>query len=319
MTRSDRSETRLKLAFATDSRGFRELYEVLRWATPGRSGRWGCLEVTPFAAAADYVVVITRLPSGVPYRCIPPWKRIYVRGEPTAYLPDWPLSRWRRWAQVASLFEPARIIDHATQRRPACASWHLGFDYDALKALAPPRKTRRLSCIVSSKSMLPGHRARLRFVERLCAAAAAGADFDLYGRGLDAGRFGRCHRGALAGRGGSPIGAACKLDGLLDYRYSLCLENAREQNYYTEKIVDAWLSWCVPIYSGCPNLGDYFPADSFVPIDVDDPDAPGRVLRQIAEEPSEQTMRAVAEARRLALDVYGLLPTLDAELRGMRR
>jgi hypothetical protein len=307
-------KNRIKLAFATDSRGFRSSHEILRWATPGRSGRWGRLEVTGFAPAADYVVVVTSFPRGTLYRLIPPCRRIYVRGEPTAYLPQWPISRWNRWTEISSLFEPAMIVDHASQRRPAYASWHLGLDYDALKTLAVPDKTKALSCVVSNKSFLPGHRRRLQFVERLCRELPA--EIDLYGRGLDAERFAGSYRGPLESRRPSPIGRECKLDGLLDYRYSLCLENACEENYYTEKIVDAWLCWSVPIYSGCPNLADYFPAESFIALDIDDPVAVNRVVEQIAEPPSARTIGAIAEARRLALDVYGLLPMLDSVLRG---
>jgi hypothetical protein len=49
-----------------------------------------------------------------------------------------------------------------------------------------------------------------------------------------------------------------KTDGLAPYRYSVVIENCQEQNYFTEKLVDAFLCKTVPIYRGCPNIGDYF-------------------------------------------------------------
>ena len=49
-----------------------------------------------------------------------------------------------------------------------------------------------------------------------------------------------------------------KADGLAPYRYSVVIENVRERNYFTEKLIDALLCGTVPIYWGCPNIGDFF-------------------------------------------------------------
>ncbi|WP_371224635.1 glycosyltransferase family 10 domain-containing protein [Roseovarius sp. 2305UL8-3] len=48
-----------------------------------------------------------------------------------------------------------------------------------------------------------------------------------------------------------------KSDGLAPYRYSLVIENVQEPNYFTEKLVDAILCQCVPIYWGCPNIANF--------------------------------------------------------------
>lgn len=40
--------------------------------------------------------------------------------------------------------------------------------------------------------------------------------------------------------------------------YSVIIENIREKDYFTEKIVDACLCNTVPIYWGAPNISDYF-------------------------------------------------------------
>lgn len=49
-----------------------------------------------------------------------------------------------------------------------------------------------------------------------------------------------------------------KSDGLAPYRYSVVIENAREDNYFSEKLIDAILCNTVPIYWGCPNISEYF-------------------------------------------------------------
>src|SRR5687768_17715451 len=52
------------------------------------------------------------------------------------------------------------------------------------------------------------------------------------------------------------------------YRYSLAIENFSGPYYWTEKVIDCYLSWTMPLYFGCTNLADYFPAESFVQIDI---------------------------------------------------
>lgn len=58
-------------------------------------------------------------------------------------------------------------------------------------------------------------------------------------------------------------------DGLRDYRYKLAIENYNGPNYFSEKIVDAWLSWSMPIYWGCTNSSEFVPEDSYVYIDIE--------------------------------------------------
>lgn len=58
------------------------------------------------------------------------------------------------------------------------------------------------------------------------------------------------------GKGINPIGS--KLDALSDYRFSVAMENTREDYYYTEKLIDCFLTETIPIYWGCPSIGEIF-------------------------------------------------------------
>jgi hypothetical protein len=40
--------------------------------------------------------------------------------------------------------------------------------------------------------------------------------------------------------------------------FHIAVENVRHNNWYTEKIGDAFASKTIPIYWGCPNIGDHF-------------------------------------------------------------
>lgn len=40
--------------------------------------------------------------------------------------------------------------------------------------------------------------------------------------------------------------------------FHLTIENSKNQNYFTEKIIDALITKTIPIYWGCPNIGEFF-------------------------------------------------------------
>ena len=45
---------------------------------------------------------------------------------------------------------------------------------------------------------------------------------------------------------------------LKPFQYSIIVENARYENYFTEKIIDCLVSKTIPIYDGCPNVEKFF-------------------------------------------------------------
>lgn len=140
-------------------------------------------------------------------------------------------------------------------------TWWLSSSYDELMAMNYPHKEKNVSCIVSAK-----HAHRNAFVENLILKKkffrwGKKSAVDLYGRGLDAEVFGEIYRGAIESN------ANCKLEGLLPYRYNVVLENSQQTNYWTEKLADAILAWCIPIYWGCPNIADFFDERSLFVID----------------------------------------------------
>ena len=55
-----------------------------------------------------------------------------------------------------------------------------------------------------------------------------------------------------------------KIEGLKDYRFSLCIENSEEDNLITEKFHDAILTDTIPIYYGAPNIKDIYPEEGYI-------------------------------------------------------
>ena len=58
------------------------------------------------------------------------------------------------------------------------------------------------------------------------------------------------------GTGYEPIES--KLEGLAPYRYSIVVESWRGDYYFSEKLIDCLSVGTIPIYWGCPSIGEFF-------------------------------------------------------------
>ena len=100
-------------------------------------------------------------------------------------------------------------------------------------------KSKNVSMILSDKTELEGHKLRH-------AIAAAGLPIDLYGPQY------------------TPIGHDKAL-AYREYRFAVIVEACREENFFSEHLIDALAYGCVPLYWGCPNIGDYLNEWGIVP------------------------------------------------------
>jgi hypothetical protein len=51
---------------------------------------------------------------------------------------------------------------------------------------------------------------------------------------------------------------------LKDFMFSVAVENSSVKNYFTEKIVDCFLTGTVPVYWGCTNINNFFNKDGII-------------------------------------------------------
>lgn len=109
-------------------------------------------------------------------------------------------------------------------------------------------KTKLASMISSGKSWTEGHRFRLDWVDRLRGKV------NLYGREFN------------------PI--QLKEHGLCDYMFSVAIENGSYETYFTEKLLDCFLTGTIPIYHGAPDVGNYFNMDGILTLDEFDSISP---------------------------------------------
>lgn len=49
-----------------------------------------------------------------------------------------------------------------------------------------------------------------------------------------------------------------------DSMFHITIENSRYENYFTEKIIDCFMSYTIPVYWGCPNIADHFDPNGII-------------------------------------------------------
>lgn len=167
--------------------------------------------------------------------------------------------------------------------------WFYGKEYDRIVREARPEKTALFSTVCSSKQQRHTlHQLRYRFTQQVKAALP---ELEIYGHGV------------------RPID--CKAEALDPYRYHLAIENHIALHHWTEKLSDAFLGRTLPFYYGAPNAAEYFPEESFVPIDIRDPERAIARMREVMEGGEyERRLPAIEEARRLVLEEYGIFQQL---------
>ncbi len=107
-----------------------------------------------------------------------------------------------------------------------------------------------------------------------------------------------------------------KAEALKDFRYHIAIENHEGQHHWTEKLSDCFLGCCLPFYFGAPNAADYFPEDSFIPIDIRDVEGAAYIIRTALNNNEwEKRLPAILEARRLVMAEYSLFALIAREVR----
>ena len=105
------------------------------------------------------------------------------------------------------------------------------------------RKSKMISLISSNKRMGPGHDFRLNWVNKLKDKV------DVFGRGIRTIKE--------------------KEEAICDYRFSVVIENDQYETYWTEKILDCFVSGTIPIYHGAPDLANFFNMDGVIILNND--------------------------------------------------
>ncbi|MDF5720714.1 MAG: glycosyltransferase family 10 [Rhizonema sp. PD37] len=177
------------------------------------------------------------------------------------------------------------------------AIWYHSNSFRELNEIQPMEKVSSCSWITSGINRTVNHQQRLQFLQSL---QSNEIKFDLYGRDL--------HTWVkTSGELGN------KWYGMAPYYYNLAIENYAENNWYvSEKLWDALLAWCLPIYYGGAAADKLLPPGSFLRL----PSLDEKGIKYIQEVTSTPdawyaAKEAIAEARQIILHKLNLLNWLS--------
>ena len=107
-----------------------------------------------------------------------------------------------------------------------------------------------------------------------------------------------------------------KWDVLAPYKYNICIENTKQDDYFTEKINDCFLSFTFPIYYGCNNLNKYYSPSSFKEIDINSYDFSLRIIENILNDKSHynEHLNSINVSRQKCLNSYNIFPIITSFL-----
>ncbi|MFK7789306.1 MAG: glycosyltransferase family 10 [Phycisphaeraceae bacterium] len=247
----------------------------------------------------DWLVVYDELPpAGERLRC-PAQNTLLITTEP-ATIKVYPTAYLGQFAHVLTSQEPF-AVNHPGVIRSQCALvWYFGLPlgddqaplrhYDQIANNPLPIKDKTISTVCSNKAMGHTlHKLRYDFVQAIDAVMP---ELDVFGRGVRE--------------------IKDKAEALDHYKYHLAIENHLAPHHITEKLTDTYLAGALPFYFGAPNASDYFPAESFIPIDIrNTAEAIDQVRQAIADNEYEKRLPAIMEARRQTLEEQNMFAVLS--------
>lgn len=125
-------------------------------------------------------------------------------------------------------------------------------------------KTKICSMVTSNKTVTSGHRFR-RTITDYISKNNMNIPIDIYGGNykslpyMTSKAFALDHSGRHITNG--------KINALKYYMFSITIENSKEDYMFTEKIIDCFLTGTIPIYYGCPSIGNFFNINGIIVID----------------------------------------------------
>ena len=150
-------------------------------------------------------------------------------------------------------------------------------------------KTKLLATVCSDKQQaVTLHKQRYHFTQHIKQELP---ELDIYGRGI------------------RPMDD--KAEAIDSYLYHIAIENFSGIHHWTEKLADCFLGLTLPFYFGCPNITDYFPEQSFISININDPEQAIYIIRQaIQNDEYQKRLPALKEAKQLLLTRYNIFAVI---------
>jgi hypothetical protein len=274
---------------------------------PGSIPQWGaCLfDFDVDCKDYDWLVVYQDLPRGETFfteekLACPRERTMLITGEPstiTVFGTDY----LRQFGCILTFQEPWAMKHPQVIFHHPGLIWHYGLPFgegefrtwNMMAATPPPQKTKMISTVCSARTgNVTLHSTRVDFTWRLKDELP---ELDIYGHGVN------------------PMND--KAEALDPYRFHIAVENHVYDHHLTEKLPDAFLGYTLPFYHGAPNAADYFPKDSFIPIDINDYERSRDIIRShLAADEYQDRLPYIIEARRRVLEEQNLFAIISRNI-----
>jgi hypothetical protein len=274
---------------------------------PGSFPQWGnCLfDFDVDSTDYDWLVVYQDLPpekgrfTEEKLHC-PKEQTMLITGEPstiTVFGRDY----LRQFGSILTFQEPwAMKHPNVIFHHPGLV-WHYGLPFkegkfitwDQMDRAEVPEKKRLISTVCSQRrGNVTLHSARVDFTWMLKDDIP---ELDVFGHGIN------------------PMND--KAEVLDPYQFHISIENHLYNHHLTEKLPDAFLGFTLPFYHGAPNASDYFPKESFIPIDINDYERTRDIIKShLANNEYEDRLPYIIEARRRVLEEQNLFAILNRKI-----
>ena len=115
-----------------------------------------------------------------------------------------------------------------------------------------PEKKFQISALVGNKEMTEGHRLRKKIYYKQKKITNP-IDFYISQNG-----------GVENAFGNKVISDSFNKEELFDSKFHICIENTKQEYFFSEKVMDCFRTKTVPIFWGCPKIGSYFNLDGMI-------------------------------------------------------
>jgi len=229
-------------------------------------------------------------------------KNVFFLGSETIYESDYffTQSKINFLNHFDTIYSPKNIYNDKAKNVPPFLSWSLrGYpfrsnhdesDLEYFRSLEP-KKTKLISVYCSNKKITEYQKLRIEFLYKL--KDYFDKEIDFYGSAFN-------------------NNTIYKLDGLLDYKYHISIENNNYKNIISEKLYDPFLALSFPIYSGANNLDEYFNSKSFEYLDLNDFNGSLSKIESILNNDIYKSrVKYLKYSRKVILDKFNLIKRID--------
>ena len=291
---NDKSLTKVKVM--TDWTSTPNLIKYLSKFTENNDKKWKNMIITD-SNEADYYVIINKPRIGDYYK---PEKTILFQMEPWVFdeSKNWGVKTWGKWSKPEEM-GLYKVLTH--KYHPNLGEWHINKSYSELMS-SSFKKNKTLSTFISEKNNDEGHIKRIQFMkyfeEKDSQIKESLISIDIYGRGNHGFKN---YKGALE----------FKDEGLLPYKYTICVENNSEHNYITEKLYDGIVSECLCFYWGAPNVSDIIDERSIIKINLDNfEEAYNTIITSIQNNEWEKRLKFIKKEKVKILNKLQFMPSI---------